>query len=80
MSLFGNYNQAVKAMPRCLVGEIDDDAIALEATANADPPLAVLRDLVRVECDLIDEGHDATEHYTPREVAAVRRYLQRLGG
>lgn len=81
MSLFSTYKQAIKSMPRCLVGVIDCEGVEAEAIRNAEPPMSILRDLVRIECDLIDEEQDSVvNYYTPREVAAVRRYLKQLGG
>ena len=53
--------------PSCLVGGHVDDA-------RDD---AELIHLVRIELDLIEEGQDGTQHYTRRDLATIRRWLQK---
>ncbi len=52
--------------PACLVGGPGDDA-------KTDSELV---DVTQTQLDLIDEGQDGTEHYTKREIAAIRRWLR----
>ena len=55
--------------PVCLAGGPSDEA-------GDDKELV---HLVRVQLDLIQEGQEGTSHYTRREVATIRRWLERHG-
>ncbi len=55
--------------PACIVGYVDDAKDEGELIHS-----------VRTELDLIEEGQDGTEEYTPREVAAIRRWLKNHAG
>ena len=81
MNVFKDYEQAKRRFPKCLIGSGADDFTAIEAEAQhfGEPPMAILRGLVRTELDLIEEGQEAAEYYTKREVQTVRNYLSRLG-
>jgi hypothetical protein len=50
-------------IPTCLVGAVDDATTLDEA-----------RWLARIELDLVEEGEEAADDYTPRDVAAIRRF------
>ena len=54
-------------IPTCLVGAVDDAATLDEA-----------RWLARIELDLVEEEEDAADDYTPREVAAIRRFAAQV--
>ena len=77
--IFKDFDQAYKAMPACLIGACDDYVgITTEARRDNEDPMALLRNLVSTELDLIDEGEEAAENYTKRQVASIRRYHAKL--
>lgn len=53
--------------PACMVGGYVDDA----------QDDGMLTHLVQIELDLIEEGQEAANYYTRREVASIRRWLRR---
>jgi hypothetical protein len=77
MRTYRKLTAAIADMPSCLVGGNCDDAVAIEAQAkrDAENPLAILRDLVRTELDLIDEGE---ANYGPQQKRWIRNYWLRL--
>lgn len=58
MKTYGAFKAAVRDMPNALIGTTCDDTAAIECQARRDceNPMAILRDLVRTELDLIEEG------------------------
>jgi len=77
MKTYVSFRQAIEDMPKCLVGSScdDDTAIASQAARDAENPLHILRDLVRVELDLIEEGE--AEYNMPQR-RMIRSYYDRL--
>ena len=55
-------------MPACLSSTSVDDAETLKEA----------RWLARIELDLIEEGEEAADDYTPAEVAQIRRFVSRV--
>ena len=51
-------------VPTCLVGTVDDAKTLDEA-----------KWLARIELDLIEEGEEAADAYSPREVQQIRRFV-----
>ena len=62
MKTYKTLGAAIKGMPSCLSGSRCDDSLAIEMQGrrDAENPLAILRDLVRIELDLIHEGKFTT--------------------
>lgn len=77
MKTYGSFKAAIGDMPKCLVGSSCDDSVGIEteAKANAENPLHILRDLVRTEIDLIEEGE--AEYNQPQQ-RIIRGYYARL--
>lgn len=66
---------AFRDMPACISTCDDPVGIEIEARRNRENPLAILRDLVRTELDLIEEGEIECSQV---ETKAVRDYWSRL--
>ena len=77
MRTYKTLKAAIKDMPSCLTGSHCGDAlaIAMQARRDAENPLAILRDLVRTELDLIDE---AEVDYGREQKKWIRNYWNRL--
>ena len=77
MRTYKTLKAAVKDMPNCLRGSSCDDSLAIEIQGrrDAENPLAILRDLVRAELDLIDEGET---DYGRSQKVWIRNYWERL--
>ena len=75
--LIRDLRAAIKDMPNCLRGSRCDDSVAIDIQArrDAEPPLTILRDLVRTELDLIHEGEVS---YEPMQQTWIRNYWNRL--
>ena len=73
MKTYASLREAFAHLPICLIGSsVDDESgIAAEAGRNAENPLAILRDLVQVELDLIAEGEVA---YLKKDTRAIEVY------
>lgn len=53
------------------------DSFSYDTLAVTSPPELV--NLVRIELDLIDEGQEAAEAYTKRDVAKLRAFIKKWG-
>jgi uncharacterized protein YlaI len=76
---YKTYAAAVKDMPTCCAV---DDVSGIEAQAERDceSPIALLRDMVRTELDLIDEGEEAAGDYNARQRRSLYNYWLQLCG
>lgn len=77
MKTYATLKAALRDMPNCLIGTSCDDVVGIEGDSRRDceNPLALLRDLVRTELDLIEEGET---DYGPQQKKWIRNYWLRL--
>ena len=77
MKTYKTLKAAIRDMPNCLTGSScgDAKAIAMQSHRDAENPLAILRDLVRTELDLIDEEK---VNYGPEQKKWIWNYWNRL--
>lgn len=77
MRTYRTLRSALMDMPSCLTSGLCDDevGIAAQAKRDAENPLAILRDLVKIEIDLIEEGE---ADYGPQQRRWIRNYHTRL--
>lgn len=79
MKTYSTFKSAVRDMPNCLADTACGDVVGIETQARRDceNPIAILRDLVRVELDIYDEGES---DLGPQQARWARSYWDRLCG